>query len=449
MIRIRQGLDIPISSEPQQTISVGAPVSTVALLGADYVGMKPTMAVREGDSVKLGQVLFTDKKTAGVQYTSPGCGKVVAVNRGEKRVFQSVVIELEGDEEETFTSYGDADLTHLSRDQVVDNLLASGLWTALRTRPYSKVPSPESTPNSIFITAIDTRPLAAKPEVVLDELEAEFTHGLQVLRHLTDGELYLNTAPGTVVPGADLSIVNNKQFDGPHPAGLPGTHIHFLDPVHEAKTVWHINYQDVAAIGHLFDTGRLSVDRVVSIAGPGIRNPRLVRTRIGASADDLLNNELHHGEMRRISGSVLSGRTMSGPFNFLGRFHNQISVLSEGTKRDFLGWMMPGLDKFSIKRVFASAFLGGPDKKYAFDTDSNGSRRAMVPIGMFEDVMPLDIIPTFLLRALMTGDTEQAVALGCLELDEEDLGLCTFVSPGKDEFGPILRDILQQIEKEG
>ena len=430
-------------------MSVGAPISTVAIVGDDFIGMKPTMEVKEGDSVKLGQVLFTDKKTAGVQYTSPGCGKVAAINRGAKRVFQSIVIELDGDDEEIFTGYRDADLTALSRDQVVENLLASGLWTSLRTRPFSKVPSPESTPHSIFVTAIDTNPLAARPEVVLEDQELAFIHGLQAIRHLTDGDLYLITAPGTVIPGADLPFVTNKQFDGPHPAGLAGTHIHFLDPVHESKTVWHINYQDVAAIGRLFDTGRLSVDRVISIAGPSVRNPRLVRTRLGASADELLNNELNEGELRTISGSVLSGRAMSGPFNYLGRYHNQISVLFEGRQRDFLGWVGPGFGRFSIKWVFASAFLGGPDKKYAFSTDTGGSERAMVPIGSFEQVMPLDMLPTFLLRALLTDDSEQAVALGCLELDEEDLALCTFVSPGKEEFGPILRDMLERIEKEG
>lgn len=448
MIRIRQGLDLPISGQPSGEIEDGSSISRVGLVGDDYVGLKPTMAVAVGDAVKQGDLLFTDKKNASVWFTSPGCGKVAEINRGAKRKFESIVIELDGDEEAEFRSFADQDLTTLNRDDVRDNLLQSGLWTAFRARPYSKVPPPNSVPHSIFVTAIDTNPLAVPPQQVLQENETDFVYGLQVLQHLTDGPVHLCKAMGATLPGEDLERVDVTVFEGPHPAGLPGTHIHFLDPVGDTKSVWHIHAQDVVAIGRLFVTGRLSVERVISIAGPAVRTPKFVRTRIGAATADVTRDLIEGTDNRVISGSVLSGRTAAAPVDFLGRFHHQVSVIPEGGERVFLGWQRPGMDKFSIKRVFASAFAGG-NQRFPMTTSTEGSPRAMVPVGSFEAVMPLDIIATYLLRALLVGDTEQAQALGCLELDEEDLALCTFVCPGKSEYGPMLRENLTQIEKEG
>jgi len=448
MIKIKKGLDLPVAGEPDQTIDVARPVRTVALIADDYVGMKPTMAVEEGEHVRLGQTLFIDKKTPGIRYTSPGCGTVLSIYRGAKRAFQSIVIELDGDEAETFTSYENSDLTSLSREQVRDNLVASGLWTALRTRPFSKVPSPESAPHSIFVTAIDTNPLAAQPGPIIAENSASFRHGLCVLSRLTDGTLFVCSGAGQVETGRDLDFVQFEEFSGPHPAGLPGTHIHHLDPVSDKKTVWFLGYQDVIAIGKLFVTGQLNVERVISLSGPAVKRPRLVRARLGASTVDLTEEELEPGENRVISGSLLSGRNAKAPFNFLGRYHSQVSALAEGRQRVFLGWQTPGFNKFSVKRVFASA-LAGAGKKFRLTTSTEGSKRAMVPIGMYEQVMPMDVIPTFLLRSLIVGDTQQAQALGCLELDEEDVALCTFVCPGKYDYGPILRENLTRIESEG
>lgn len=448
MIKISKGLDLPITGAPQQKIEPAPPVHSVALVGDDYLGMKPTMAVNQGDRVKLGQLLFEDRKTPGVRFTAPGAGLVKAINRGAKRKFESLVIELDGDEEETFSSHQGYNLTQLDPGQVRDNLVASGLWTAIRKRPFSKIPSPESTPRAIFVTAIDTHPLAAQPEVVLANREAEFIHGLQALSVLAGGKLYLCKAPGAKIPGSDLKVVTVAEFAGPHPAGLPGTHIHFLDPVSMQKTAWHLNYQDVIAIGYLFMTGRLLTERIVSLAGPVVKNPRLLRTRLGASLPDLVESELQPGANRVISGSVLSGRKAQPLIDCLGRYHLQISALAEGTERTLLGWQRPGFDKFSVTRMFASS-LRGRGVRFPLTTSMGGSPRAMVPIGTYEQVMPLDILPTQLLRALIVGDTEQAQALGCLELDEDDLGLCTFVCPGKYEYGPLLRQNLTTIEREG
>ncbi len=448
MFRIRKGLDLPISGVPSPEIDTGRQVRHVALVGDDYVGMKPKILVQVGDAVKLGQVLFEDKKTPGVQFTSPGCGKVVAVNRGAKRKFESIVIELAGEEEVTFPSFSASQLEKLDRSDIQDILIQSGLWTVLRTRPYSKVPAPETTPHSIFVTAMDTNPLAADPAPIIRAQAQDFNHGLKVLSRLTDGKVFVCKRSGADIPEEDFAGLSIQEFAGPHPAGLAGTHIHFLDPVSDQKTVWSVNYQDVIAIGRQLTTGRLWVERIVSLAGPAVKNPRIITTRVGAAIDELVSGELLEGDARVISGSVLSGRQATGGYAFLGRPHLQISAIREGRPRDFLGWALPGFERFSVKPLYATALFSRA-RKFAFSSSAEGSPRAMVPIGSYEKVMPLDIDPPYFLRALIIGDTDKAQALGCLELDEEDLALCSFVCPGKYNYGPLLRDVLTHIEREG
>ncbi len=450
--RVTKGLDLPIQGAPEQAISDRPAVRHVALLGDDYIGMKPTMSVGEGDRVRLGQVVFTDKKTPGVQYTAPAAGTVTAINRGAKRKFESLVIEVDGDEKETFTAYRDHNLAQLDRRAVCEQLIASGLWTSLRTRPYSRVPAIDAVPQALFVTAIDTNPLAADPAVVLANWQAEFIAGLEVLSTLTEGSVYVCRRAGSEIPGEGKTPAVFHAFEGPHPAGLAGTHIHTLHPVSADHTVWHVGYQDVAAIGHLFLTGELQTDRIVALAGPIVSKPRLVRTRVGASLAELTEGQVQRpsgGDARVISGSVLSGRRAKAPIDFLGRYHTQVSVLAEGGEREFFGWLKPGHEKFSIRRVFTSGWSGNPKHRFAFNTGTEGSPRAMIPIGMYEQVMPLDIIATPLLKALITDDTEYAQQLGVLELDEEDVALCTFVCPGKHEYGPMLRKNLTRIELEG
>ena len=445
MITIKRGLDLPITGTPAQRIEAARPVRSVAIVGFDYHGMKPTMNVQVGDRVKLGQVLFSDKKNPGVVFTAPGAGVVSAIHRGQQRVLQSVVIDLDGDEQETFASYSPAQLDTLDAQAVRDNLQQSGLWTALRTRPYSKVPAVDAVPSSIFVTAIDTHPLAADPALVIAEQAEAFEQGLKVLSRLA--RVFLCKAPGAALPGENLSQVKTESFAGPHPAGLAGTHIHFLDPVSANKTVWSIGYQDVIAVGKLFTTGQLFVERVVALGGPVVEQPRLLRTRLGACLNELTAGELKPGNNRVISGSVFGGRNARGAFAYLGRYHQQVSCLAEGNDREMLHYLRAGVNKHSVLNVFVSKLMGG--KRFDFTTTTNGSPRAMVPVGNYEKVMPLDILPTQLLRLLIVGDTEMAQKLGCLELDEEDLALCSYVCAGKYEYGPILRDNLTRIEKEG
>lgn len=448
--QLHKGFELPIAGAPAPTITPGPTLRSVGLIADDYHGMKPTMQVAEGDRVLAGQWLFEDKKTPGVKYTSPGAGVVTAINRGAKRKFESIVIELDGDEHYSFTSYASENLTALSRDAVQQNLIDSGLWTTLRTRPFSKVPAPGTSPYAIFVTAIDTSPLAPDPKVVIDAAPAEFTAGLEVLSTLTDGTLWLCKETGVDLPGEDLGCVEVAEFSGPHPAGLPGTHMHFLAPVGLERTNWDLGYQDVIAIGKLFLTGELLLDRVVSVGGPATTRPALVRTRWGASLEDLTaDSGAPLQGVRTISGSVFCGRTKREMAAHLGRRHVQVVQMVEGTNRDFLGWMGPGLNKWSVTNVFMQKFLGPPEGGFRFTTSTEGSHRAIVPSGSFDKVMPLDLEPVALLKALCTGDTEDIQRLGGLELDEEDLGLSSYVCASKNDYGPMLREALTTIEHEG
>ena len=448
MIKIRKGLDLPIAGAPRQAIEEGHQVRSVAVLGGDYVGMKPTMEVREGDVVKKGQLIFTDKKTEGVKYTAPAAGKVVAINRGHKRVLQSVVIEVADQEDEvTFTSYSADQLASLERAAVQQQLVDSGEWTLLRTRPYGKVPALDTTPNSIFVSILDTNPLAQEPALVIKENEEAFRNGLTVLSRLTDGPVWVCRGPKTDLPSFAGGQVREEAFTGKHPAGNAGTHIHYLDPVSMNKTVWSVGYQDVIAIGKLFTEGKIYSDRVVALTGPQVKTPRSLRTRVGASVEDFAHNELKDGDNRLISGSVFNGHNARGPLAWLNRTTNQVTVLREGHERELLGYISPGINRFSLMNIYLSRLM--PGKRFNFTTTTNGSERAMVPVGAYEEVMPLDILPTQLLRALIVGDTDSAQALGALELVEEDLALCTYACVGKYEYGPILRDNLTRIELEG
>ncbi len=443
MITIKKGLDLPVAGTPKQVIHDGPAIKHVATLGEEYIGLRPTMKVRVGDKVSKGQVIFEDKKNPGVKYTAFASGTVTEINRGAKRVLQSVVIEVEGNESVSFAQFDAQQLDTLEAEKVRENLVESGLWTAFRTRPFSKAPAVDATPAAIFVTAIDTQPLAADPQVVIAAQKEAFSNGLKVISRLTD-KVFLCKAPGADIPSANAQV---EEFAGPHPAGLAGTHIHFLLPASSKRSVWHVGYQDVIAIGQLFTTGELNVERVVAIGGPKASNPRLVRTVAGASTDELLAGEKATGDVRTISGSVLYGATAKGPHAYLGRYTNQVTLLEEGTEKEFFGWVMPGADKFSITRAFLSHL--SPKKLFNMTTSTGGSERAMVPIGNYERVVPMDILPTMLLRDLLAGDTDGAVALGALELDEEDLALCTFVCPGKYDYGTYLRDCLDTIEREG
>ena len=442
---------------PLQAIHDAPAPTEVAVLGDDYHGMRPRMAVTEGQKVKRGDLLFEDRKTPGVRFTSPGAGEVRAINRGYRRALQSVVILL--NEAERSGSVTDADFASFDSyksgiektedpDAIKALLTESGLWTAFRTRPFSHIPSPESSPKAIFVNAMDTNPLAPRPEVVIEDARDSFELGLRLVSKLTAGPTFLcASADGGLKVGAP---VQTEYFAGPHPAGNTGTHINALFVISREKVVWSINYQDVIAVGRLFAEGKLPVERVVALGGAPVPNPRLLRTRLGVSLNDITQEITSEDEIRVISGSVLSGKkAMGAVYGFLGRYDVQVSVLREDRKREFMGWLEPGFNRFSIMPIFVSKlreFLGFDD--YEFTTNTYGSERPMVPIGLFEKVVPLDVVPTYLLRSIVVGDLEQAEKLGILELDEEDIALCSYVDPGKTDYAPLLRRNLETIYKE-
>lgn len=450
MIKIKQGLNIPVSGRPKQTLHDGAQTSHVALCGPDYVGLKPRLLVAEGDRVELGQPLFLDKHHPGVPFCSPGTGQISAINRGPRRVLHSVVVQLEDSDtgRDLFEPMGRNRILRLERAEAADRLRSTGLWTAFRRRPFNRVPEPGAVPRSIFVTAIDTRPLAADPRVLIAEQAEAFSNGLRVLPALTDGPVFLCTAPEWDLPVPESERIRHVSFAGPHPAGLPGTHIHFLDPVGAGREVWHIGYQDVIAIGRLFAEGRLDFSRVVSLGGSCAAEPRLLRTRLGASAVELVGDcDDDCRGARIISGSVLGGRTAEMGLAYLGRYHDQVCVIPEGGERHLFGWTGVFPWRYSAARTFLRK--AGHRRRFNITTAQNGRFSGMIPTRAFEKVLPLDILPSPLFRALLVADTDQAQALGCLELDEEDLALCSFVCPAKVDYGAALRANLTQIEREG
>lgn len=446
-IRIVKGLDIPLSGSPKQEIGDAGEPSSVAVLGGDYVGLRPRMLVSEGDGVIRGQPLFSDRHRPGIHITAPAAGKIRAINRGPRRRLLSVVISPEGHEEVAFRTFPASKLDRLSAEDVTSVLLDSGLWAAIRERPFNRIADPNGSPSSLFVTAMDSNPLAANPKVIIDGHADGYLAGLRVLACLRDVPLYVCQAPGVDLPVPECANITVTEFSGPHPSGLVGTHIHHLDPLSAGKTVWHVGYQDLIAIGKLFTTGQLWTHRIIAMGGPGVANPRLIRTRLGASLNDLTDGQLIEEETRIISGSALSGRTAQGAEAYLGRYHHQVTVIAEGPAdpapsrlKRLMGLAGPS---FTVYRAGGSKST----QRFAFGSARHGDPTVMIPYGGYERVMPLDILPTQMLRALLVGDIETAEALGCLELDEEDLALCSFVCPAKMEYGPLLRETLDRIER--
>jgi len=444
----RKGLDLPLAGAPALRIDDARRVPQVALLAADLPGLKLALAVQVGDAVRRGQKLFEDRRIPGVAFTAPAAGTVAAIHRGERRAPVSLVLDVADDDSPAaqvrFDAFSGRPASELDSAGVRALMLESGLWAALRTRPFGHVPAADSSGEAIFVTATDSRPHAPPPSLVIGSRADDFRDGLVCLTRLEAGPVYLCTVAGD---GIDAPAgVRVEQFRGPHPSGSVGWHIHCLRPVGPERRVWHIGYQDVIALGHLARTGTLDVTRVISLAGPSVRQPRLLRTRLGAAIDPLVAGELVDGEHRVLSGSVLDGRIAAGPTHgFLGRYHLQVAALPEGREREMFGYILPGAGKFSVTGSVLGAFSRA---QRVLTTTTNGGERAMVPIGTYERVLPFDIEPVFLLRALITKDDEAAQKLGALELDEEDLALATCVCPSKYEYGPLLRAALDRIEKE-
>lgn len=445
VIKTRRGLDLPIhgaadSTEVEDRLDIGH----VGVVPPESLGLKCRPLVNEGDRVRAGSPLYVDRRDPDAIYTAPAAGTVRSIERGARRVVLSIRIERDGDESESFDVAGAA----TSGDALRQVLLASGLWGNFRQRPFDRVPQSDAVPGAIVVTAVDTRPLAPRPQDVLAGGRDAFRAGLEAISKLTDGRTYLCTGAGEDWSSWTGAGVETATFDGPHPAGTPGLHIHRLYPVGAGRTAWHIGYQGVAEIGRFLNSGHVPTDRTVALVGPNATNPRLVRTCRGAAMDELLAGESDARDLRAIDGSVFEGRecTPGTSAGYLGRYGNQVTLIENDTQRRLLAWALPLDGRYTQTNTLWDKWVR---KRLVFDTDTNGSLRAIVPIGQYEKVMPFDVLPTQLIKAVVSGDVELAEKLGVLEMAEEDMALCEFVDNSKQPLSRMLREMLTEIENEG
>ena len=448
VIKLKKGLDIKLVGAAEKTV-VEMPVKGLyASCPTDYEGCTPKILVKVGDVVKAGSPLYFDKNRPEVMFCSPVSGVVNAINRGEKRKVLSVVVEADGKQEsETFAT----DLAALSREELVKTLLDSGLWSLFLQRPYGVIPSPAVAPRAIFISAFDSAPLAADMAFVLEGEKENLQKGIEVLSKLTDGKVYVGLKSGVKSVCEELQGAEKYYFDGPHPAGNVGVQIHHIAPVSAGEVVWTVNVQDLAIIGRLFRTGAMDMTRTVAVTGSQIEKPQYVKCVAGAPVNAVvaaaggLKAQKEGESVRLIDGNVLTGTKRSAD-DYCSIKCNQITAIPEGDKYEFLGWAMPRLNKFSASHSYFSWLC--PKKEYDLDTNLNGGVRAYVVTGLYEKLLPMDIYPMYLLKAILAQDFDKMIGLGIYEVVEEDVALCEFADPSKTEIQTILRDGINLMIKE-
>ena len=434
MIKISKGLDLPISGKPDTSITDEPKISSVSLLANDFVGMKPTMLVKENDEVKVGEKLFEDKKNPGIFFTAPAGGLIKSINRGDKRKFLSIEIEISQNEEFINFDMGS------SQDEIKNTLINSGLWNVFRTRPFNRTPNISSSPEALFINCCDTNPLSVDPYEIINIEKDNFDQGLETIKQLFDCDIHLTYQNNNF--DNTLSGINYHQFAGPHPAGLVGTHISKIHPVNLNSTVWTANFQDIISIGYLKKNKKIKTTKIISLGGPAVFEPSLIKVRHGSNLDEITAGKIEDNS-RVISGSVLHGHESEGVMKYLGYYDSQVSVIPDEVNEIFLNWLMPGSSLHSKLNVFISSFI--KPKKYIFNTSIGGGNRAIVPISSYEEVVPMDILVTQLLKSLVVSDIEMAIDLGMLELVPEDLSLCSYVCPSKYDYSSILMDNLNKL----
>jgi Na+-transporting NADH:ubiquinone oxidoreductase subunit A len=434
VIKISKGLDLPISGKPDISITDEPKISSVSLLANDFVGMKPTMLVKENDEVKVGEKLFEDKKNPGIFFTAPAGGLIKSINRGDKRKFLSIEIEISQNEE-----FVDFDMGS-SQDEIKNTLINSGLWNVFRTRPFNRTPNISSSPEALFINCCDTNPLSVDPYEIINIDKDSFDKGLETIKQLFDCDIHLTYQNNNF--DNTLSGINYHQFTGPHPAGLVGTHISKIHPVNLNSKVWTANFQDIISIGYLKKNKKIKTTKIISLGGPAVFEPSLIKVRHGSNLDEITAGKIEDNS-RVISGSVLHGHESEGVMKYLGYYDSQVSVIPDEVNEIFLNWLMPGSSLHSKLNVFISSFI--KPKKYIFNTSIGGGNRAIVPISSYEEVVPMDILVTQLLKSLVVSDIEMAIDLGMLELVPEDLSLCSYVCPSKYDYSSILMDNLNKL----
>ncbi len=446
-INIKKGCDLRVAGAAAKEIVSAKHPATIAIHPAEFRGIKPKLLVKEGDKVRGGSPIFSDKSRPTINFISPHSGVVSSINYGERRRLDSIIITPDSTNDPI--DFGARDINSIqsmSRDEIVAYLLESGAFTYLRQRPFNSIPNPSRLPKSIFINAMNSAPNSLDQEFALEGKDKELQLGINLIKKLTEGKVHLCHAEGSRL-FTSLSGIERHAFSGPHPSGLVGTHIHFIDPIAKGDTVWYINAIHLAAIGALLKTGYFNPETVVAMSGEGLKNRRYVKTIIGADLKGLIGEGLEKGEQRIISGTVLYGTAVDLSGHLL-YYDNNIQVIPEGRKRRFLGWVMPGLDQFSVTaKAFLSSLL--PSKAVSYTTNLNGGHRALIWTDVYDDFTPLGIYTNFLLRSVLADDLEEMEGLGILEVAEEDFALATYVCPSKIDISSIIGKGLATIEKEG
>ena len=449
-IRLKKGYNIPLAGSAKKELENATEPSKVGLLPGEFRGIKPKLSVKEGDAVQVGSPLFTDKQYADICFVSPVSGTVSAINRGERRKLTEIIVE--SDKKSDAIKIGDWSkdaLSKMDRSDVKQALLKGGLWPFILQRPFSVIANPDETPRDIFISGFDTAPLAAKIGFLLKDRLDDFQLGIDMLAKMTDGQVFLSIPKEDSV-FRDIKGVEVNVFSGPHPAGNVGVQIHHIKALKRGELVWQIKADAVAHIGKFFSTGTFPTERIFALAGSTVKDPKYIKTTAGTPLADLIpKSNLSEGELRFISGNVLTGRKTSLN-SYLGFYDTLITVLPEGKKsRKLLGYFLPGIKTESFSKTFFSSLVPGK-KEYALDTLIKGGPRAFVMSASdYEKVMPMDILPVQLAKSILAEDIDEMEGLGILELDEEDVALCSYMCLSKTDFGKILRDGLDQIQKEG
>ena len=444
-IRLKKGLTINLVGDADKVYASVKPTDNYVVKPTDFHGLTPKLAVKVGDKVKAGTALFFDKYNNKINFVSPVSGEVTTIVRGEKRRILEVVIK--ADAEIAYENFEKVSVNDLSREQIIDGMLKSGVWPFIRQKPYDVVANPADMPKAIFISAFNSAPLSIDNDFALYGMEELFQKGLDFVAKLTSGKTHLNidgnTNPSNVFTGAKGVEIN--KISGPHPAGNVGVQAHHIDPINKGDIIWYLQPQDVLAIARLFTEGKYDVSRIVALGGSQVNKPRYYRTIAGASLANLFADNLKEGDNRIISGDVLTGQRIDEN-GTLGFYHTTVTVIEEGKEQEFLGWMLPGTDKFSASKTFLSWLM--PSKKYALNANMHGEERAYVMTGEYEKVLPMDIYPTHLVKAIMIEDIELMENLGIYEVAPEDLALCEFVCTSKIEVQSIIRHGLDLIRKE-
>ena len=446
-IKLRKGLDINLVGRAERTVAERPLAASYAVSPLDYENVTPKLLVKVGDRVKAGNALFFDKNNPRVLFTSPVSGTVSAVNRGEKRKLLNVVVDADAVQE--YEQFESTDLGSASREQIVETMLSSGIWTRLVQRPFGLIADPEKKPKAIFVSAFDSAPLAPEYDFVLAGCEKELQRGFDVLARLTDGKVHLSALAGREGFVAGIKGVEHHTFEGKHPAGNVGVQIHHIDPVAKGEIVWSMNIQDVAVLGRLFLTGRLDMSKTVAVAGSEIDKPQDCRIIAGAPVRSLLDGNVRKQQagaaVRIISGNVLTGRKVEAD-GYISADADMLTVIPEGDRYELLGWAMPRFHRFSVSRAYFSWIC--PRKAYRLDTNLNGGERPFVVTGLYEKYLPMDIYPMYLLKAILAQDIDKMESLGIYEVLPEDFALCEFVDPSKIEIQQIVRDGINLMIKE-